>query len=102
MKAARLVSPREFEILDVPTPKLQEGEALVRMEHLSVCGSDLRLYDRTLNESDYPLDVGRPCHECLGTVTESRDPSIKEGQRVIALTYAGGLVEYAAVPASRL
>jgi L-iditol 2-dehydrogenase len=102
MKAARLVSPREFEILDAPTPTLRDGEALVRMEHLSVCGSDLRTYDRVLTESDYPLDVGKPCHECLGTVVETRDPSVHEGQRVIALTYAGGLVEYAAVPAERL
>src|SRR5205085_3850230 len=64
-------------------------------------GSDLRFYDRVLTESDYPLDIGRPCHECLGTVAESLDPSIQPGQRVIALTYTGGLLEYAAVAANR-
>ena len=41
---------------------------MVRMEHLSVCGSDLRSYDRVLSEADYPLPIGRPCHECLGIV----------------------------------
>jgi threonine dehydrogenase-like Zn-dependent dehydrogenase len=67
------------------------------MEHLSVCGSDLRTYDRVLGEADYPLKVGVPCHECFGTVEESRDDAVKPGQRVIAVTNAGGLVEYMAL-----
>jgi threonine dehydrogenase-like Zn-dependent dehydrogenase len=100
MKAAQIVSPREFDILDVPMPAPQPGEVLVRMEHLSVCGSDLRTYDRVLGEKDYPLKVGVPCHECLGTVEESPDGSMKPGQRVIAVTNVGGLVEYMALPAS--
>jgi L-iditol 2-dehydrogenase len=102
MKAARLVSPREFEILDVPTPKAVPGEVLIRMEHVSICGSDLRTYDRVLDETDYPLKVGVPCHECLGIVEESPDAELLPGQRVVALTYAGGLVEYAAVPTNRI
>jgi L-iditol 2-dehydrogenase len=97
MKAARIVSPREFDLLDVEKPQPQPGEVLVRMEHLAVCGSDLRTYDRILSEADYPLPIGRPCHECLGTVEESRDDAVKPGQRVIAVTNAGGLVEYLAL-----
>jgi len=96
MRAARLVGPKQFEPLDAPTPTLEEGEVLVRMQHLSVCGSDLRTYDRSLPEESYPLAVGAPCHECVGIVEESHDPNIRKGEPVIALT--GGLVEYAAVP----
>ena len=96
MKAARLVGPRQFELLDAPMPSLKEGEVLMRMQHLSVCGSDLRTYDRTLPEENYPLPIGAPCHECVGVVEESHDPKIKKGEPVIALT--GGLLEYAAVP----
>jgi threonine dehydrogenase-like Zn-dependent dehydrogenase len=97
MKAAQLVSPREFDILDVPMPTVQPGEVLVHMEHVSVCGSDLRTYDRVLGEADYPLKVGVPCHECLGVVEESRSDALKPGQRVIAVTNVGGLVEYLAL-----
>jgi len=100
MKAARIVSPREFDLLEVERPRPQPGEVLVRMEHLAVCGSDLRSYDRVLSEKDYPLPIGRPCHECLGIVEESFDDSVKPGQRVIAVTNAGGLVEYLAVAAN--
>ncbi len=98
MKAARLVGPRRFEFEDAPMPSLQQGEVLVKMEYFSVCGSDLRTYDRVLPEEAYPLQPGAPCHECVGIVQESRADRLQAGQRVIALQ-AGGLLEYAAVPA---
>ena len=98
MKAARLVGPRRFEFEDAPMPSLKQGEVLVKMEYFSVCGSDLRTYDRVLPEEDYPLAPGAPCHECVGVVQESQDDRLRPGQRVIALQ-AGGLLEYAAVPA---
>lgn len=100
MQAARIVSPHEFELLEIEKPSPQPGEVLVHMEHLSVCGSDLRTYDRQLRYEDYPLKVGVPCHECLGVVEESLDPRIEAGQRVIAVTNVGGLVEYMAVAGS--
>jgi L-iditol 2-dehydrogenase len=100
MKAARLVGPRQFAFEDTEMPSIKEGEVLVRMEYFSVCGSDLRTYDRVFPEEDYPMRPGAPCHECVGIVEESRDDRLKPGQRVIALQ-AGGLLEYAAVPAAR-
>jgi L-iditol 2-dehydrogenase len=101
MKAARLVGPRRFEFELAPMPTLKDGEVLVRMEYISVCGSDLRFYDRILPEEEYPLPFGAPCHENVGIVEQSRDDRFGPGQRVIALQ-AGGLVEYAAVPASNV
>ena len=101
MKAARLVGPRQFVFEDVEMPSIKDGEALVKMEYFSVCGSDLRFYDRVLPEEQYPLNPGAPCHENVGTVVESRDPNLKPGQRVIALQ-AGGMLEYAAVRSRNL
>ncbi|HLG10408.1 MAG TPA: zinc-binding dehydrogenase [Dehalococcoidia bacterium] len=98
MKAARLVGPRQFQFEDAPMPSLNAGEVLVRMEYFSVCGSDLRMYDRVFPEEEYPMRLGAPCHECVGIVEQSRDDRLNPGQRVIALQ-AGGLLEYAAVPA---
>jgi threonine dehydrogenase-like Zn-dependent dehydrogenase len=98
VKAARLVGPRRFEFEDAAMPSLNAGEVLVKMEYFSVCGSDLRMYDRAFPEEEYPLRLGAPCHENVGIVQESRDDRFKPGQRVIALQ-SGGLLEYAAVPA---
>ena len=103
MKAARLVGPKRFEIVrDAPTPEIKPGEVLVKMEYLSICGSDMLTYDKVLPEEQYPLRLGAPCHECSGVIEESFDENFKKGQRVVALTYTGGLLEYATCPTNRL
>ncbi|HLF80121.1 MAG TPA: zinc-binding dehydrogenase [Dehalococcoidia bacterium] len=102
MKAARLVGPRQFEILDTPTPTINQGEVLVRIENLSICGSDLLTYDKVFPEEQYPLRIGLPCHEVSGVIEESADDRIKKGQRVVALAYGGSLMEYISCPADRV
>lgn len=102
MKAARLVGPKRFEILDVEPPAPKPNEVLVKMEYLSICGSDMLTYDRTFPEEQYPLRIGAPCHECSGVIAESHDERFKKGQRVVALTYSGGLMEYATCSTDRL
>lgn len=97
MKAAQLVGPKRFEFMDVETPTPKDGECLIKMERMSICGSDIRHgYGPIYPEEEYPLAVGRPCHECAGVVVESRTDSFREGQRVIVLPTGdtGGLVEY--------
>src|SRR5262249_15921455 len=76
---------------------LLPGEVIVRMDYLALCGSDMKFYDRHLPASQYPLPVGRPCHEYAATVEASSVPEFNRGQRVIALTPTGGLVESRAV-----
>ncbi|HLG70287.1 MAG TPA: zinc-binding dehydrogenase [Chloroflexota bacterium] len=98
MKAVQLVAPQRFEFVEIPEPTPKPGEVLVRMEYLAVCGSDLKFYDRTLAPADYPLAVGRPCHECVAVVEESGGSALKAGQRAIVLTNQGGLMHYQAVP----
>jgi threonine dehydrogenase-like Zn-dependent dehydrogenase len=101
MKAARLVGPRRFEFEDVempPDPK--PGEVLIRNEYFSVCGSDLRTYDRLLKEEEYPLGPGAPCHEQVGIIEKSMVEGLNPGQRVIALQ-AGGLKEYTTIAGFR-
>ena len=100
MKAARISGPKQFELLDVDPPDLQDGQCLIRLESWSVCGSDIRhAYGSVYPEEHYPLGIGRPCHECAGTIVESRTDRFNEGQRVIVIPTQdghGGLVEYTA------
>jgi threonine dehydrogenase-like Zn-dependent dehydrogenase len=97
MRAAQLVGPKRFEFMDVEMPTPKEGECLIKLERLSICGSDIRHgYGPVYPEEEYPLIMGQPCHECAGVVVESRTDDFREGQRVIVLPTAdaGGLVEY--------
>ena len=105
MRAAQLMGPKRFEFIDVAMPTPKEGECLVKLERLSICGSDVRHgYGPVYPEEEYPLDLGRPCHECAGVVVESRASEFREGQRVIVLPglESGGLVEYITSPPSRM
>ena len=105
MKAAQLMGPKRFEFLDVEMPAPAEGECLIKLERFSICGSDIRHgYGPIYPEEDYPLVVGKPCHECAGVVVESRTDEYREGQRVIVLPTAeqGGLVEYIASTPGRM
>ena len=103
MRAARLSGPQRFEFLDAEVPEIQDGQVLIRLQRVSICGSDLRIYDRVFPEEQYPVEVGRPCHECAGVVEESRSEEYRPGQRVIVLpSTSAGLVEYVAEPPSRI
>ncbi len=69
MKVAHFVALRTLEIVDLPPPKLSEPDhALVRIDRVGVCGSDVHYYlngrigQQTLT---YPATLG---HECAGTV----------------------------------
>jgi L-iditol 2-dehydrogenase len=97
MKVAQLVGPKLFEFLDMDMPTIKDGECLIKLERVSICGSDNRHgYGPTYSQDHYPLAVGRPCHECAGTVVDSRTDAFHAGQRVIVLPGAGmgGLTEY--------
>ena len=101
MKAARLVGPRQFEMVEAEAPAPLEGECLIRLEKISVCGSDIRHeFSHIFPEEHYPGRLGVPGHECAGTVVESKSQEFQEGQRVIIYpgrgVRSGGLVEYIA------
>ena len=72
MKAARLVGPKLFELLETETPSARDGQCLVRLERVSVCGSDIRHGFAVNPEEMYPMPIGHPCHELAGTIVDSR------------------------------
>jgi len=95
MKAAQLTSPKTLKLVDIEIPTPDNDEILVKLETISVCGSDLRKFDAVLPEEQYPLEIGKPNHECIGIVVESKSDLYKEGDRVIVLaSQSDGLKEY--------
>ena len=96
MRAARLAGPKHFEFIDTDMPVAGDGECLIKLERVSVCGSDCRHGFNIHPEEEYPMEPGRPCHELAGVIVESRTDEYREGQRVIAIPArgSGGLMEY--------
>jgi threonine dehydrogenase-like Zn-dependent dehydrogenase len=67
MHVARLVEPGRFAIVDLPRPTPREGQVLVRVEAVSICGSDLGAYLGKHPRIVAPAILG---HEFAGTVEE--------------------------------
>lgn len=64
MLAVRTVSKETLEYVDVPEPELAEAQAIVQIEHLTLCGTDLHIWEDDYT-SELPLIQG---HELAGTV----------------------------------
>ena len=85
MKVAYLTALRRLEIREEPEPEIgRPDEALVRIERVGVCGSDVHYYTQGHIGGDavsYPATVG---HECAGTVVRvgSAVERVKPGDRV--------------------
>jgi len=105
MKAYQLTGPQTLEQVTAPDPEPEDGQVLLKIEHVSICGSDTHMnFHPTLPEEQYPFAPGLPCHEIAGTIVESKNPEHAVGQRAIILpTFNpgvgmtnGGLAEYIA------
>ena len=44
MKALVYTGPKQIELRDEPDPQVLEGEVLVRVEAVGICGSDMHAY----------------------------------------------------------
>jgi len=72
MKAWSLAGPGRLELIEADAPKIAaDDEALVKVEAVGVCGSDIHYYreGRIGNQVvAYPFRIG---HECAGTVVDA-------------------------------
>ncbi|SNS73846.1 L-gulonate 5-dehydrogenase [Anaerovirgula multivorans] len=68
MKAAKIISPGNLEICEVPMPKIKsDDEVLIKVKAAGICGSDIHIYHGTSPVATYPRVIG---HEVVGEVVE--------------------------------
>jgi threonine dehydrogenase-like Zn-dependent dehydrogenase len=65
VKTLRLVAPERFERVDGEMPTLGDGEAMVRVTEVGVCGSDVKMFKGGHPVHRPPLTLG---HELIGVV----------------------------------
>lgn len=125
MKAAVMKGPGIIEVMDVPTPKPEKGDVLLKVEACALCGTDQRVLS-----GEKHVDVSIVGHEVVGTVAEvgagvegvklgeryaaqttigcgkcamckiSRENLCEEGYRAIGYQFDGGFAEYMIMPAA--
>lgn len=80
MKAVIYAAPDELRLTDIPVPRPGEGEVLIEVGHVGICGSDLLVWGGGLDRVRPPVVLG---HEFCGTVADPNGcAGVRAGQRV--------------------
>ncbi|KND62125.1 L-threonine 3-dehydrogenase [Candidatus Burkholderia verschuerenii] len=126
MKALVYTQPNEMQLLDRPEPVAGEGEVVLKIEAVGICGSDMHAYHGHDPRRQPGLVLG---HEFAGIIAQSRDARWREGTRVtgnplitcgtceycvqgrdnlcahrtmVGMTRPGAFADYMSIPASSL
>jgi len=83
MLAMQTLKQGDVRLTEVPIPSPTDGQALVKMELASICGSDLHIVDYGWLVEEYPLRPGYPGHEGIGTVIDANGTELSNGDRVL-------------------
>lgn len=86
MKAIVISNPNEIEIREVPMPVVKEGEALLKVKCVGICGADLASYTGNQPFTTYPRIPG---HEFSAEIVEipENDRGLKAGDIVTCNPY---------------
>ncbi len=85
MKALVCTAPNAARIEDRPAPQVGEGEVLLRMRRVGICGTDYHIFDGSQPFFTYPRLIG---HELAGEVVEApADSGLTPGQIVTVNPY---------------
>ncbi len=127
MKTLVCTKPGYFEYGTAAIPEAKQGEAIIRIKNIGVCGTDLHAFEGTQPYFNYPRILG---HELSGELVDNRyAPGFDLGEAVSFIPYFncgtciacrqglpnccvhiqvfgvhidGGMCEYVAVPADKL
>lgn len=84
MKCIVCQKPNEFKMTEAEPPVMEQGEALVRIRRIGICGTDLHAYKGNQPYFTYPRVLG---HELSGTVLESSSGEFQAGNQVSIIPY---------------
>jgi 2-desacetyl-2-hydroxyethyl bacteriochlorophyllide A dehydrogenase len=126
MKALVYTQPGEMQWLDRPMPALIEGEVILKIEAVGICGSDMHAWHGHDPRRQPGLVLG---HEFVGSVAQTAAPGFDEGTRwtgnplitcghcdycaqgrnnlcanrtMVGMTRPGAYAEYMSIPAASL
>lgn len=127
MKALVCTTPGELDYISRELPRLEPGQAIIRIRRIGICGTDLHAFEGTQPYFTYPRILG---HELSGELIAFDDaPGFEIGEAVTFIPYFscgdciacrngkenacvgmkvcgvhqdGGMVEYLSVPATSL
>ncbi len=86
MKAIVIPTPGEIEIREVPMPEVKEGEALLKVRYVGICGADVASFTGNQPFTSYPRIPGHEFSAEIVTVPEN-DRGLKVGDIITCNPY---------------
>ena len=84
MKSLICTTPGQFEYKEIAEPVLTEGNTILRIKRIGICGTDLHAYEGTQPFFSYPRILG---HELAADIVESDDKNFSPGEAVTFIPY---------------
>lgn len=85
MKILSCISPHHFEYGQMSEPVLQKDHAIIKVNRIGICGTDLHACEGTQPFFSYPRVLG---HELSGELVDFDDaPGFEKGERVSIMPY---------------
>ncbi len=84
MKTLVCTSPGQFDYLETAKPARQEGQTLLRIQRIGICGTDLHAFEGTQPFFHYPRILG---HELAATIEETDAEGFSVGEAVTVMPY---------------
>jgi len=84
MKALVCTTPRQFDYINTEMPVTAEGETLLKIERIGICGTDLHAFEGTQPYFNYPRILG---HELAATIIKTKAVGFTAGDKVTIIPY---------------
>jgi 2-desacetyl-2-hydroxyethyl bacteriochlorophyllide A dehydrogenase len=84
MKALVCTTPRQFDYINTEMPVAAEGETLLKIERIGICGTDLHAFEGTQPYFNYPRILG---HELAATIVQTKVVGFTAGDKVTMIPY---------------
>ena len=84
MKALVCTTPHQFNYTSAPMPVAGDGETLLKIERIGICGTDLHAYEGTQPYFNYPRILG---HELAATIVTTNANGFNIGDAVTIIPY---------------
>ena len=84
MKALVCTTPRQFDYINTEMPVAAEGETLLKIERIGICGTDLHAFEGTQPYFNYPRILG---HELAATIVQTKAVGFTAGDKVTVIPY---------------
>ncbi|MCL4116259.1 UNVERIFIED_CONTAM: hypothetical protein GTU68_048570 [Idotea baltica] len=87
MKAIVCKEPGQLESIEIPIPKRREGETLLKIKSIGICGTDLHAYAGNQVYFTYPRILGHEISAEIAELDPDAPDELSIGQQVVVIPY---------------